>query len=219
MVRERWENLNGEWDYAIAPRGGDRPGSYAGKIVVPFAIESTLSGVSKPVTPDQWLWYRRSFERPRLATGERLLLHFGAADWETAVFVNGQAVGDHRGGYDPFTFDITGALTPSGPQELIARVWDPTDKGPQPRGKQVLNPRSIWYTAVTGIWQTVWLEPVPAIHIESLQIDPDVDRGRLNLKVNAVGDGVEKANVRIQVLDGERAIVDGGAVPWSASTT
>jgi hypothetical protein len=206
MARERWENLNGEWDYAIAPRGAEKPGSYDGKIVVPFPVESTLSGVTKPVTPDQWLWYRRSFERPRLASGERLLLHFGAVDWETAVFVNGRAAGEHRGGYDPFTFDITDALTASGSQELVVRVWDPTDKGSQPRGKQVLNPRSIWYTAVTGIWQTVWLEPVPAIHIESLEIEPDVDRNVLSVKVNAAGPGAANATAHIEIRDGDRTV-------------
>ena len=204
MTRPAWQNLNGEWEYAVAARGGERPRSFAGRILVPFPIQSTLSGVSKPVGPDEWLWYRRTFEKPRLARGDRLLLHFGAVDWETLVSVNGRVAGEHRGGYDPFTFDVTDALTDAASQELVVRVWDPTDKGPQPRGKQVLNPRSIWYTAVTGIWQTVWLEPVPATYIAGLRLDPDVDAGALHVTVEAAGGGAPAATVR--VLDGDRPI-------------
>ena len=214
MTRPVWTNLNGRWDYAIAARNAERPSTFAGAIVVPFAIESSLSGVAQPVASDQWLWYHRTFDKPRLAPGERLLLHFGAVDWETAVWVNGRAAGEHRGGYDPFTFDITGALTESGPQDLVVRVWDPTDQGPQPRGKQVLNPHSIWYTAVTGIWQTVWLEPVPGTYIEGLQIDPDVDGGALDTIVTAAGPASE-TTATVIVLDGTRRIASASAAAGS----
>jgi hypothetical protein len=206
MTRPDWQNLNGPWEYAIGARSATVPDTYQGRIVVPFAVESMLSGVRKAVTPDQYLWYRRTFEAPRRPNGGRILLHFGAVDWEAAVSVNGKPVGEHRGGYDPFTFDITDALRPTGAQELVVRVWDPTDKGPQPRGKQVLNPRSIWYTAVTGIWQTVWLEAVPATHITGLRIDPDVDGGVVRVHVSAHGSNAAGATARIDAFDGTRSV-------------
>ena len=127
MVRAQWANLNGLWEYAIRERGGERPTDWDGGILVPFCIESALSGVGKHVEPDQELWYRRPFAAPALAGG-RLLLHFGAVDWHARVWVNGQTVGEHKGGYDPFTLDVTDALK-DGEQELLVRVWDPTDAG------------------------------------------------------------------------------------------
>ncbi|GAC1649542.1 MAG: hypothetical protein NVS4B3_06790 [Gemmatimonadaceae bacterium] len=166
-------------------------------------MESQLSGVARTVTDSQRLWYRRTFEAPRRVRGERLLLHFGAVDWETTVLVNGREVGTHRGGYDPFTFDITDALRARGPQELVVSAWDPSDHGDQPRGKQVLKPKSIWYTAVTGIWQTVWLEPVPATHIASIRVTPDVDAGTMTLHVAAAG---ARHPIRLQAT----VLADGG---------
>lgn len=183
MAREAWTNLNGLWDYAIAPKDAPRPQAFEGSILVPFPIESALSGVKRAVTPDQRLWYRRSFQAGDLK-GKRLLLHFGAVDWRTEVFVNGTKVGEHEGGYDPFTFDITSAVKP-GAQELTVAVWDPTDTGLQPRGKQVLNPNGIFYTAVTGIWQTVWLEPVREAYVHSISITPDLDARALRLSVES----------------------------------
>lgn len=172
MVRERWLNLNGRWQWAPAVEGEEPPlgRDLAGTIVVPFPIESALSGVGEHFGR---FWYRRTFEVPAGWSGERLLLHFGAADWEATVYVNGRKVGVHRGGYDPFTFDITAAIKPGGPQELIVGIYDPTDSGDQPRGKQTRNPQGIWYTPCTGLWQTVWLEPVPAVRIEGLNITAD----------------------------------------------
>ena len=205
MTRPDWQSLNGSWEYAITPREGSAPQSYKGTILVPFAIESVLSGVRTAVTPEQYLWYRRTFDAPRRAQGGRVLLHFGAVDWEAVASVNGRQVGEHRGGYDPFTFDITDALRPSGRQEIVVRVWDPTDKGPQPRGKQVLNPRSIWYTAVTGIWQTVWLEGVPAHYVSALRIDPDVDAGVVRVQVTTGGETPAGATARVEARDGARA--------------
>jgi hypothetical protein len=188
MVRKDWVNLNGLWDYAIAPKADAAPKEYQGKILVPFCVESALSGVMKPVGAANKLWYRRTFERPQI-TG-RLLLHFGAVDWETTVWVNGTVIGTHRGGYDPFTFDITDALKPNGAQELIVGVWDPTNDGTQPRGKQVKRPGGIYYTPVTGIWQTVWLEHVHPRGIKSLKVTPDVDRGGVRVSAETTGDEI-----------------------------
>jgi beta-galactosidase/beta-glucuronidase len=182
MVREKWTNLNGLWQYAIRPAAEDKPEKWDGEILVPFAVESALSGVKKAVQPDERLWYRRSTSLAPLGKDQRMLMHFGAVDWKCTVWVNGKEVGQHTGGYDPFTIDITDALK-DGENEVVVAVTDPTDTGTQPRGKQVLKPHGIWYTAVTGIWQTVWLEPVPAAHIESLEMVPDIDRGLLRVTV------------------------------------
>jgi beta-galactosidase/beta-glucuronidase len=184
MERKDWINLNGLWDYAVQPKDAASPQKFEGQILVPFAIESALSGVKRPLTPDQRLWYRRTFTAPDLK-GKRLLLHFGAVDWRAEVFINGSPAGMHQGGYDPFTLDITNQLKGKGLQEISVSVWDPTDTGLQPRGKQVLEPNGIWYTAVSGIWQTVWLEPVPVAHISALAMTPDVDARRLLLNVES----------------------------------
>ena len=202
LVRDRWVNLNGLWDYAITSVDVDKPRTLDGEIFVPFAIESSLSGVGKSVQPDQALWYHRQFETPKLNDGERLLLHFGAVDWETTVWVNGQHVGQHRGCFDPFSFDITDALADGDSQQIAIRVWDPTDTGDQPRGKQVLRPGGIFYTAVTGIWQTVWLEPVPAAHIRSLKVVPDIDNSTVSVTVDASA----RERVAIEVRDDGKTI-------------
>lgn len=205
MTRRAWQNLNGRWQYAIRDSGAAAPTSWDGTIVVPFPLESQLGGVARPLTETQRLWYRRTFRAPRLPAGGRLLLHFGAVDWDAQVFVNGQRVGEHRGGYDPFTVDVTDALRGGGDQELVVGVWDPTNKGPQPRGKQVQHPHSIWYTAVSGIWQTVWLEPVPAAHITHLLIVPDVDAGALRVATTADG-APAGTRVRVTARDGSRTV-------------
>jgi beta-galactosidase/beta-glucuronidase len=173
MTRENWTNLNGLWDYAIKPKGHTIPASFDGEILVPFAVESALSGVGKEVEKDQELWYSTTFDRPKKSGKDRVLLQFGASDWETEVFVNGKSFGVHKGGYDPFEFDITEQLVSKG-NKLQVRVWDPSDDGPQPRGKQVKNPHAIWYTPVTGIWQTVWLETVPETYISELRNASDI---------------------------------------------
>ncbi len=201
MTREAWVNLNGLWDYSICPKEEEQPPQWDGKILVPFAVESALSGVMKAVRPDQRLWYRRAFPSPAMTESDRLLLHFGAVDWQCVVWLNGQRVGEHSGGYDPFTFDITDALQ-SGENELLVAVWDPTDAGFQPRGKQVREPKGIWYTAVTGIWQTVWLETVPANYIKSLKIVPDVDHSAVKITVNTP----EQTSVDVSVLDGNEIV-------------
>ncbi|WP_298741015.1 sugar-binding domain-containing protein [uncultured Chitinophaga sp.] len=188
MVRPDWINLNGMWEYAIKPISAFKPDKFDGKILVPFPVESALSGVMKPLKPDENLWYKRNIKKPDLAVNERLLLHFGAVDWETTVFINDKEVGKHSGGYQRFYFDITDFLK-DGNNELLVKVFDPTDQGPNPHGKQVLNPENIYYTPSSGIWQTVWVEKVPSMYIADLKTTPDIDKGILNVTVYTVGGG------------------------------
>jgi hypothetical protein len=201
LVRDEWQNLNGLWQLAFAkegeapPLGKDLPE----QILVPFPVESALSGVGKRADR---LWYRQTFTTPDKWSGRRVLLHFGAVDWETTVWVNGKQVGTHRGGYDPFHFDVTDALKPGGPQELVVGVFDPTSGGPQPRGKQVNRPQGIYYTPTTGIWQTVWLEPVPESSVAALKVVPDVDGGKV--RVTVLGRGTKPGQtVKVVAGDGD----------------
>ncbi len=215
MVRDAWVNLNGKWDFSITDDTVGAPDGWSGEIVVPFAVESQLSEVTRAVGPDQRLWYRRSFVTPPAPRGWRWLLHFGAVDWEAIVHVNGIAVGEHRGGYDPFTFDVTDALGDADLHEVVVGVWDPTDRGPQPRGKQVLSPEGIWYTAVTGIWQTVWLEPVPPAYLTALHATADIDAGTVTVHVSMEG-GDDTYRVSVAVSDGGVVVAEGSgkaAVP------
>jgi len=210
MTRPDWVNLNGLWDYAITSKNTMAAGEYQGEILVPFAIESALSGVGKAVLPDQVLWYRRTFEVPAGWRGRHVRLNFGAVDWHARVSVNGVAVGEHKGGYTPFSFDITDALKAGEKQELTLWVWDPTDSGTQARGKQVLEPEGIWYTAVTGIWQTVWIEPVGDVSFERLRFDSDIDRGLVTVKASLTG-LAEGARVEAVVTDGGTEVARGSA--------
>lgn len=204
MEREEWQNLNGLWDYKIQKKGTNAPASYDGSILVPFPVESSLSGVMKEVGSANEVWYSREFSVPSSWKNKEILLHFGAVDWETEVWVNGIKVGTHTGGFTPFSFDISPFLK-SGKQSLVVKVWDPTNDGPQPRGKQVKNPDGIWYTPVTGIWQTVWLEPVSAKHITDVRSTPDIDKGTIAFEVASddysYGDVVE-----ITIMDGGKTI-------------
>jgi len=185
MQRSNWQNLNGLWQYAILPVSDNEniPVHFQGNILVPFAIESALSGVSKTVGKDSILWYQRDITVPYKRKGKKILLHFGAIDWRSDIYVNNKKIGRHEGGYDPFTFDITDALKKGTKQLLTIRVWDPTDDGPQPHGKQVVHPEGIWYTSVTGIWQTVWMETVPETYMSSIKQTPDLDNK--NIAVSA----------------------------------
>jgi tetratricopeptide (TPR) repeat protein len=183
MVRKHWQNLNGLWEYAITPKDAPPPTEFQGKILVPFPLESALSGVQKTLKSDQHLWYKRYLQKPELKTSERLLLHLGAVDWQATIIVNDKEVGQHTGGYQSFSFDITDYLK-AGLNTLMIKVYDPTDNGPNPHGKQTLHPQNIYYTASSGIWQTVWLEKVPTIYISGIKITPDIDRGMLQVTVN-----------------------------------
>ncbi len=209
LVRENnWKNLNGLWDYTILPKNLVNPASFEGKILVPFAVESALSGVKRTVGKDSVLWYKNIITIPTAMKGKRMLLHFGAVDWQTEVFVNGKSVGKHEGGFDPFSFDITSFLAKSATQEIKIKVWDPTDDGPQPRGKQVKRPRGIWYTPVTGIWQTVWLEALPETYIVNTKQTPDMDAH--TIKVEASLNKTEIADqIKVEVLEGKQVVTAG----------
>ena len=201
MEREVWKNLNGLWEYAVVPMGSPEPETYEGQILVPFALESALSGVGRVLEANEELWYKREFQIDPAWKKKRILLHFEAVDWKTDVWVNGVKVGNHSGGYTPFTFDITSALV-KGDNRLTVRVSDPTDQGIQPRGKQVRRPEGIWYTSVSGIWQTVWLEPVPEHSISYLRVTPDIDRRILSVEVSTESRGV----VQVEVSAGGKTI-------------
>jgi len=204
MVRSRWINLNGLWQLAEAEANDPVPSGkdLSQRILVPFPVESALSGVMKRA---ERLWYRRTFKIPESWSGQRVRLNFQAVDWEATVYVNGRQVGTHRGGYDAFSLDITDELTSSGEQELIVGVFDPTSSGDQPRGKQVNGPRGIWYTPSTGIWQTVWLEPVPTVHIGRLILVPDIDNSCLRVTVEGIETGA-KNTVHVVAKDGETEV-------------
>lgn len=183
LIRKQWQNLNGMWDYAITPKTASQPTDFSGQILVPFCVESTVSKVNKSLTADQRLWYRRTVSVPADWAGQRVLLHFGAVDYECNLWVNGGLVGSHTGGSDAFSFDITDYLK-DGQNQLVLGVTDPTSTGEQPRGKQLMNPNGIWYTPVSGIWQTVWMEPVPKqAYIEEVKLTPELDSGRVRVDV------------------------------------
>ena len=186
LQRNGWQNLNGLWQYAILPtaEGEVMPSTFQGNILVPFCIESALSGVGKTVGKDSILWYATTFNIASKTKSKKVLLHFGAVDWRADVYINGNKITTHEGGFDPFTVDITSALKKGAQQQLAVHVWDPTDEGPQPRGKQVVNPQGIWYTPVTGIWQTVWLEVVPETYIISTKQTPDLDNKTITVTTN-----------------------------------
>ena len=183
LVRNDWKNLNGLWDYTITSKGENKPENYDGEILVPFPIESSLSGVRKRISKEQELWYHKNFQIPKKWKSKEIIIHFGAVDWESELWINDINVGLHKGGYDPFSFNITPYLRKGKNQKLELRVWDPTDDGFQPRGKQIKNPKGIWYTPVSGIWQTVWLEPVNYKHITNIHTTTDIDDSSVLIKL------------------------------------
>lgn len=210
MERSEWSNLNGLWNYTIQPLGKGIPTSFDGEILVPFAIESSLSGVGRILGENKNLWYQRSFIIPSKWKGKKILLHFGAVDWKTEVWVNNIKVGEHTGGFTPFSFDITQALDGS-KNTLVVKVWDPTDKGTQPRGKQVSQPRGIWYTPVSGIWQTVWLEPVADHYITNVRTTPDIDTNGVKVKVETDNDRVSD-KFEVKVFDEGQLVAMGTSI-------
>ena len=207
MVRPDWLNLNGLWELAITTKDAERPVEFHDTILVPFPVESALSGIMTKVQETERIWYRREFEVPDGWHGRRLLLHFGAVDWEAQVYVNGEEVGQHQGGYDAFYFDITDLIKAQGRQELVVSVWDPSSRGSQPIGKQSSQPRGIFYTPSSGIWRTVWLEPVPEDYIREIRMVPDVDRGRLLLTVFAGGD-VKDSDIKVLALAEGKSVAE-----------
>ncbi|MEY8685666.1 glycoside hydrolase family 2 protein [Bacteroides sp. AN502(2024)] len=209
MERNDWKNLNGLWKYAITKKGTTAPATYQGDILVPFAVESSLSGVGKMINEKEELWYHRTFDVPSNWRGKQVLLHFGAVDWKAEVWVNDVKVGEHTGGFTPFYFDITSVLN-KGNNDLVVKVWDPSDRGEQPRGKQIANPHGIWYTPVTGIWQTVWLEPVAAQYIANLKTTPDIDNN--SVKVEVVANTASADKVEVKVFDGKSLVAKGAAL-------
>ncbi|MFE4058485.1 PA14 domain-containing protein [Streptomyces sp. NPDC059096] len=208
LTRDAWQNLNGQWQFAAATEG-ERPPvgkNLREKILVPYPVESELSGIERH---EDRMWYRRTFTVPsnwQVGKGQRLNLNFDAVDWQAEVYVNGVKVTEHKGGYDRFTADVTDALKPGRTQELIVGVYDPTDSKDgenPPIGKQRLDPSGIWYTPSSGIWQTVWMEPVAADHIGSLKLTPDVAGEKLAVEVRGLRDGVR---VTATAYDGRRKV-------------
>lgn len=205
LERKDWKNLNGMWQYAIRDRGQAAPSSFDGEILVPFAVESSLSGVGKRVGDNQELWYSTAFEVPGNWKSRQVSLNFGAVDWLADVYVNDVLIGSHQGGFTPFSFDITPYLTSGKKQQLMVRVWDPTDRGFQPRGKQVNNPEGIWYTPVTGIWQTVWIEPVAQNHITAVKAIPNIDNSTLAVTVNT-SEQTPAGILQVDLFDGDMKV-------------
>ncbi|MEH7333918.1 PA14 domain-containing protein [Neobacillus drentensis] len=195
LVRDKWQNLNGKWEFQSAVNGEAVPTGKTlnEKILVPFAVESALSGIERP---ESHMWYKRSFTIPSDWKGDRVKLNFDAVDYKTIVYVNGQKMGDHVGGYDAFSFDITDYLV-KGNNELIVEVYDET-KGGQARGKQTKTPEGIWYTSTSGIWQSVWLEPVSEASIDSIKTETDIHENKVNLNVK--GSNLENKTIEAVVL-------------------
>jgi beta-galactosidase/beta-glucuronidase len=216
---DSWRNLNGRWDYAFG--GEQRPDTWDGTIVVPFSPETVLSGVGRQLQPDQCLWYRRTVGIPTRADGDRVLLHFGAVDQICTVWVNGQEIGSHTGGYLPFTLDVTDALVAGGSGDgdvVEVRVRDLSETGPHARGKQRLDRGTIWYTAQSGIWQTVWVEVVPPRYVASLRITPHLEQGVLEVVVEQAGSAhsssaTERAVVTVAVHDGDHVVAEESGRP------
>ena len=204
LVRKNWQNLNGRFEYAFTEITDDIPYKFDGEIIVPFAPECYLSGVGRHLEADENLWYKKKFTLNECFEGKRTILHFEAVDWKCDVYINERHVGEHTGGYNPFSFDITDYLK-DGENELVVRVYDPTDSSWQDRGKQVHKSTGFWYTATSGIWQTVWLEPVSETYIKSLKFTPDIDNSELNIKVNFDGEATIKAIIK----DGDKIIFAG----------
>ncbi|MDD4145193.1 MAG: glycoside hydrolase family 2 TIM barrel-domain containing protein [Prolixibacteraceae bacterium] len=211
LARKQWINLNGLWNFTIVEKNSNKPETFDGNILVPYPVESALSGVQERVGENRELWYKRSFTVPAAWKDKNIVLNFGAVDWQADVWINDIKVRSHKGGYTPFSFNITPFLV-KGEQKLLVKAWDPSDKGYQPRGKQVENPHGIWYTPVTGIWQTVWIEPVEAAYITLLKTVPDIDRGNISVTADTRGT-VTSDIIEVKVLEDGKVIGSGKAVP------
>ncbi len=204
LVRNDWQNLNGRYEYAVTGLDERFPEKYDGEIIVPFAPECYLSGVGRTIQPDNFLWYRKKFILDKAFRGKRVILNFGAVDWKCKVYINKNLVTEHTGGYVPFSVDITDSVS-NGENELIVRVYDPTDANWQDRGKQVRESKGFWYTATSGIWQTVWLEPVDDIYVKKIKMTPDIDNCSVKLSTYFEG----SAHIKAIVKEGERIVFAG----------
>jgi hypothetical protein len=213
LRRPEWLNLNGLWDIAIVPADADRPAQFPRQILVPFPIESRLGRLQGTLTPEDRAWYRRTFRLPAGWAGQRVLLHFGAVDWSAQVWVNGASVGTHQGGYTAFSFDVTDAVAWTQDNELVVSVADPTNMGTQPRGKQQLRPEGIWYTPVSGMWQTVWLEPVAQQSIERVRIHPDIDGSSVGIELFVRGDLTDNLAATVAVASTGREVAVASGLP------
>lgn len=207
LEREQWINLNGSWHYAIRPKQSEMPTSFDGRIEVPFPLESDLSGVARKIRPDQTLWCKTEFVLAKnyKQNNEKLRLHFGAVDWQCELWINHQYVGKHCGGHDAFYFDIENFLVAENVQHLCIAVWDPCSAGVQPRGKQSNRPSNIYYKAVTGIWQSVWLEPLATTHIEYLSYRTDIHKKNITLTLD-INDLQTHDEITVQVFNNEKEI-------------
>ena len=205
LVRNQWLSLNGLWDYSITAAENPNPKEFEGKIMVPFAVESSLSGVQRKVGKENILWYHRKFKVPVAWKGKDILLNFGAVDWKAEVWLNDIKIGSHTGGYTSFSFNISPYLNNQGDQTLVVKVWDPTDDSYQPRGKQVNDPKGIWYTPVTGIWQTVWLEPVNPLHIKNVYTNSDIDIKRATFHISSTASSNSDI-IKVSVFEKDKLI-------------
>ncbi len=207
LVRKDWMNLNGIWNFTIQPKDTEKPTKHDRQILVPFPAESALSGLEAKITPEDKLWYSRSFIIPENWSYKYILLHIGASDWETTVYINDQKAGTHRGGYDPILLDITFFLREKGRQKIDIEVWDPTDTSFQPRGKQKLDNGGIWYTPTSGIWQTVWIEPVMWASISDVEITPDLDNSSVTVAVSSF-QAMDGDTIKCTVKDGKKVVAE-----------
>jgi hypothetical protein len=196
MIRNKWQNLNGLWEYAIIDSSLSKPSHYQGNILVPFPVESSLSGVKRALLPNEYLYYKRYIKKPITKKGDLIILNFGGIDWRSTIYINGNQVAEHSGGYTAFSVNITNHLI-SGENEIVIKVFDPTDQGVNPHGKQTLEPANIYYTASSGIWQTVWLEIVPNIYIERINMVPDIDNQVLSCDVIC---NVRDTAIKVQIV-------------------
>ncbi len=208
LKREEWKNLNGQWLYAIVPKEQKDVDTFDGKITVPYCVESSLSNVKKDLLPTQKLWYQRTFKIKKTWLEKKVLLHFGAVDWQCEVFINKISVGTHQGGYLPFSFDISDSII-TGNNEILVIVWDPSDSHWQQKGKQKLSPEKIYYTPCSGIWQTVWIEPVPKNYIEKITMTPNIDKEQLILIVHTNEEDNQSFNAKVSYKGKEVTSVKG----------
>ena len=210
LERKDWLNLNGPWSYSIREPDYLKPEKHDGKILIPFSLESSLSGVMKSLTDKQVIWYEKEFEFPEEWNGKKILLHFGAVDWKCTLYVNEAKIGEHSGGYSPFYFDITNRIK-EGINKIVLQVYDPTNRGEQPIGKQTLSPGSIWYTPISGIWQTVWLEPVNENYITKLEINNDYDNKEIKITFKLNSEEKLPLNVKLEFNENEIQTIQGNS--------